>query len=168
MRGIRRRAAALATPPEPLSQEELRRRRRGSLRLVYRGSFDLLVEISAIVGPLAQRVAAAPRPGVFGPEVDEVVAAAHRAVVAIAGMLAEADAARRTAHLHYKVRGRARRMLVELAEQPGEPEIGADALVSGSWVSTPPRRQRASTTPIRFQPRRVRRRRGIQRAPSGR
>jgi hypothetical protein len=118
------------------TQAQLRDRRRTGLLHTYGGRFSLTTEVSAICDPLAQRVAAAPRPAIYWRPVDDLTVAVHGSVHAVVGLLAERDAQRRTAHLGVDVRGRSIRALVDLAERPKLPEIGDEALVTGSWAAT--------------------------------
>jgi hypothetical protein len=136
MRGyIRRRATPPeVTPPEPPSQDEQRRRRRGWLPVAYTGSFRLSDEVSAICGPLAERVAAQPNSRAFGADVQELVAAVHEVVGTVVGWLAEVDGRSRTEHLAQDMRGKAVRRLVELAPRPVLPEITDEMLASGAWA----------------------------------
>lgn len=118
------------------TQAELRQRRRTGLLHTYGGRWSLTAEVAAICDPLAQRVTAAPNPAGYWRSVDDVALAVHGLVHAVVGLLAEADAQRRTRHLGVDVRGRSIRALVDLAERPKLPEIGDDALTAGTWPAT--------------------------------
>ncbi|WP_240316498.1 hypothetical protein [Mycobacterium persicum] len=118
------------------TQDQLRDRRRAGLVHTYGGQWSLTAEVAALYDPLARRVAAAPNPAGYWRSVDDVALAVHGLVHAVVGLLAECDAQRRTKHLGVDVRGRSIRALVDLAERPKLPEIGDEALVSGTWPAT--------------------------------
>lgn len=130
------RAAQRPQCPPVYTQADLRERRRTGLLHSYGERWSLTAEVAAICDPLAQRVAAAPRPAGYWRSVDDVALAVHGLVHAVVGLLAEADAQRRTRHLGVDVRGRSIRALVDLAERPKLPEIGDDALTAGTWSAT--------------------------------
>jgi hypothetical protein len=132
-RSERRPEPAPAPPPQP-TQTELRERRRGQLQHTYSGSWSLTAELHDICTPLAARVAAEPRPAVYLPDIDRVDDAAHGVLCEVSALLAQADAARRTRHLGDD-RGRAIRLLVDLAAKPSAPEVTADAVVTGAWAT---------------------------------
>ncbi|WP_168705308.1 hypothetical protein [Gordonia paraffinivorans] len=129
-----RRAPRPATPPPTYSQAEQRERRRKHLPVTYDGRFDLTEEIRAIVGPLADRVAADPHPLTFAVQVDDVVVAVAGSVRTLAVLLAEREARRRTTHVPVSHRGAAVRAMVTLADKPADPEITDDDIRSGRWA----------------------------------
>jgi hypothetical protein len=104
-------------------QTKQRARRREQREVVYCGDFDLLAEVHDIITPLARRVSAGPNPAAFRPGIDEMTAAVHALVTEVARLVALADARRAAAHLHIEHRGRAVKMLLDLAERPVRPEI---------------------------------------------
>lgn len=118
-------------------QTEQRRRRRARQRIIYGGGFSLATEVAEIVTPLADRIAAEPLPSTWLPRVAELVEATRAAVTAVADMLAEADALRRTRHLPVDKRGTAVRLIREQAKQyrPECPVVTADDLAAGSWAA---------------------------------
>lgn len=128
--------------PSQYSQAELRERRRRGLTIGhYGGDWSLAAEIAAVVGPLADRVAAADRPARFRHcategSVPTVVEAVHEAVGVIVGWLAEAEARRRTKHLANEP-GKRRNAITafcDLATRPALPEVTDEALASGAWA----------------------------------
>ncbi|MGW0037501.1 hypothetical protein [Gordonia sp. NPDC003376] len=119
--------------PRPLTQPELRDRRRTHLPVTYTNTFDLVEEIEAITAPLAELVAAQPSPARFAPEVEDVASAVSGALRHIAKMVAESEARRKTARVPSENRDRARRALVELVDLPGDPEIAPEAIAAGTW-----------------------------------
>lgn len=126
-----------AQQPQPLlipTQDEIRDRRRKVLP-VYRWPDDwsLNTEFAAICEQLAERVAAAPNPAAHLRAVAELADAVHAAVHVVVGLLAQADAERRTQHLGTDDRGRSIRALIDLAERPAAPEITDDTLTEGTW-----------------------------------
>ena len=126
-----------AAPVSTVDQDEQRRRRRARLAIVYTGSFDLTEEVEQIIGPLAARVAADPVPRLYEFEVDAVVGAVHAVVLEAVKMLAEVDAARRTAHIgDFESRSRAMRLLDQARPRPARPEIDADGLSTVRWADS--------------------------------
>lgn len=133
----------LAEPQSPrqYGQAELRARRRAGLTVgTYGGDWSLAREIAEVVGPLAERVAAAPRPTRFSRSpvsVTWLAEAVHEAVGVLVGWVAEADARRKTAHLADEPGKRRYAMttLVDLAQRPALPEITDAALEDGSWAA---------------------------------
>lgn len=111
------------------SQDEQRQRRRQWLPVRYSSKFDLAAEVSAIVGPLAEHVAALRQPGVLRTEVDDVADAVHELLSTVVGMLAESRRLDRAAS------ARTRQAVRDLAQRPREPLIGDDMLISGSWAA---------------------------------
>jgi hypothetical protein len=120
------------------TQAQLRDRRWRGLLHTYSGRCSLTAEIAAICDPLAERVAAAPRPAAHWYQVNEVALGLHGLVHAAVGLLAEAGARRRTRHLGVDERGRSVRALVDLAERPRLREIGHEQLADGTWAAAPP------------------------------
>ncbi|OBI78913.1 hypothetical protein A5664_17060 [Mycolicibacterium fortuitum] len=139
----RKRATAVRPNDQPsrteavYSQAELRERRRAGLSTVYGGAFSLADEMSAAVHPLAYRVSTLPNPQVCAGRVADLADAAHELVSTVTGWLAELDARARTEHLAHDTAKRtaAVRLLVDLAQRPVLPEIGAEQVASGSWAA---------------------------------
>lgn len=136
-------AAQRSQPLRRYSQAELLDRRRTGLTVrQYGGDWSLAAEIAAVVGPLAQRVAAADRPGRFNrhhlagsiPALGEAV---HELTGTVVGWIAEADARQRTKHLADEPGKRryAITTLVDLAPRPALPEITDAMLADGSWAA---------------------------------
>lgn len=127
-------------PPRRYSQVELRQRRRAGLSVgTYGGDWSLAREIAEVVGPLAERVAAAHRPARFARSPVSVVwlaEAVHEAVGVLVGWVAETDARAKTAHLADEPGKRRYAMttLVDLAQRPALPEITDKALEDSSWA----------------------------------
>ena len=122
---------------ELTEQTEQRRRRRARQRIIYGGGFSLTTEVAEILTPLADRIAAEPVPAVWWSRVTELADATHTAIVAVADLLAEADALRRTRHLPVEPRGRAVVLLCEQAKQyrPDAVRVTDDELAAGSWAA---------------------------------
>jgi hypothetical protein len=118
------------------TQTERRDRRRKRLTVTLDGDWSLTTEIAAISDPLAQRIAASPRPAAYWRSIDDLADAVHQAVHVAVGLLAQADAERRCRHIGIDERGRSVRTLVDLAERPKRPEIADNALASGKWCAT--------------------------------
>lgn len=144
MTALRRKRAPAVLPtdqPAPnqpvCSQEGLRERRLTGLSTVYGGAFSLDHEVAAVVHPLAYRVAKLPNPQVCAGRVAELADAVHELVSTVTGWLAEVDARQRTEHLAHDTgkRTAAIRLLVDLAQRPTLPEIGAEQVASGSWAA---------------------------------
>lgn len=110
------------------TQDELRERRRGWLRVHYRADFDLAAEVSAIVGPLAASLSALPRPAALRRDVDAVADATHELVTVVVGMLAESR------HLDATAKARTAQAVRDLAQRPAEPALTDRQLASGRWV----------------------------------
>ncbi|MCQ4360624.1 hypothetical protein KQR54_05595 [Mycobacterium gordonae] len=122
--------------PTP-TQEQGRDRRRKLLPIyAWPGDWSLTAEVAAICDPLAERVAAATNPAAYLRAVTELADAVHQAVHVVVGLIAQADAERRTRHLGTDERGRSIRAVVDLAERPAAPEVSSEALVSGTWSAT--------------------------------
>ena len=130
------RAAQRPRPAPAYTQDQLRERRRAGLTHTYGGRWSLTAEVASICELLAERVAAAPRPGAYWRAVDDVAVAVHGLFHAVVGLLAERDAQRRTKHLGVDVRGRSIRALVDLAERPKLSEITDEQLAAGTWART--------------------------------
>jgi len=118
-------------------QAEQRRRRRARQTVVYRGGFSLTTEVAEMLTPLADRIAAEPSPSVWWQRVTELADATHSTIVAVADLLAEADALRRTRHLPPEKRGTAVRLIREQAKQyrPDRLVVTDDELAAGSWAA---------------------------------
>lgn len=124
-------------PPRPFTQSELRQRRRAGLTVGhYSGDWSLAREIAEVVGPLAERVAAAPRPARFKLPAMWLAEATHELVGTIIRWLAEADARRKTEHLKAEPGKRRYAMttLMDLAQRPPLPEITDKALTNARWA----------------------------------
>lgn len=130
------RAQQRPQPVRSFSQPEQCERRRAGLSVTLTRRWSLSSEIAAICDPLAQRAAATPRPAALWREVDALALAVHGLVHSVVGLLAEADAQRRTRHLGIEQRGRSVRALVDLAERPALPEITDDTIGDGTWPAT--------------------------------
>lgn len=146
----RRRPAPVQAPAPTFSQEELRERRRHRLPLAYDGSFDLAAEITAIVSPLAGRVAGLPQPLFARVWVVDVAEAVHELVGTVIGWTAEADALARTGHLADDPgkRTHAVKLYRDLAQRPALPDITDDMLISGSWAAVLVRLGRPHSGPL--------------------
>lgn len=116
------------TPQRAYTQDELRKRRRGWLRVHYRGDFDLAAEVAAILGPLTGPLSALPHPGALRRDIDELTDAVHELVSTVVGMLAESR------HLDHGAKVRTTRAVFDLAQRPAEPQISDEDLADGSWA----------------------------------
>lgn len=122
--------------PTP-TQEQVRDRWRKLLPIyAWPADWSLTVEVVAICEPLAERVAAAPNPAAYLRAVAELADAVHQAVHVVVGLLAQADAERRTSRLGTEDRSRSIRALVDLTPRPAAPEVTADMLSAGTWPAT--------------------------------
>lgn len=130
------RAARRECPVPQFTHAELRERRQAGLLHSYGGGWSLTTEVAALCNPLAQRVAATPNPLGYIRYVDDLTDAVHQAVHVVVGLLAEADAQRRTRHLRADDRGRSIRALIDLATRPPAPQITDDMLCDGTWTAT--------------------------------
>jgi hypothetical protein len=119
-----------------VDQVEQRERRRAQLPVEYTGEFDLLAELHDILAPLADQVAAEPSPLAYKPYVENLSGAVHKVAVTAADLVASADARRAAAHLPIEQRGRAVKMLRDLAVRPVPPTITDAELASGAWAGT--------------------------------
>jgi hypothetical protein len=144
VRALTRRRAPWATAapaPEPVfyTQDQQRERRRKGLPICYRGDFDLVKEVSAIVEPLAVQLAQLSGPvvlrsGVYdGPlvlrrRVDEVSDGVGELVSAVIGMLAES-------RLDAAAQARVVASVRDLAQRPREPQITDEMVLSGRWAA---------------------------------
>lgn len=129
------RAGQLDAPQRPpvFTQAQLRERRRKYLPLRYGGGFDLTDEVAAVCGPVAERVAAEPRPSAYANDVAEVGDAVHELVCVVVGLLAERAATRKVGHLPVDQRGRTKRALCDLAPRPAARVIDPARLADGGW-----------------------------------
>jgi hypothetical protein len=119
------------------SQDELRERRHKGYRIAaLDGGWSLALEVAAICEPLAERIAAAPGPTAYRRYVDDITDAVHSLVSTAVGLLARADAQRKTKHLGVDERGRSVKALVDLTPRPKLPEVGDDAMAAGTWPAT--------------------------------
>lgn len=119
--------------PPVYSQAENRQRRRQRLPITYDGGFDLPAEVAAVCGPVAERVAAEPRPSAYAADVAEIGDAVHELICVSVGLLAERAATRKVGHLPVDVRGRTKRALCDLAPRPAPPVIDPASLADGGW-----------------------------------
>jgi hypothetical protein len=119
-----------------VDQIKQRERRRAQLPVVYTGEFDLLAEVHDILAPLANQVAAERSPLTYRPYVDKLTGAVHTLAVKVADLVATADARRAAAHLPIEQRGRAVKMLRDLAVRPLPPAITDAEITSGAWANT--------------------------------
>ncbi|WP_341267049.1 hypothetical protein [Gordonia malaquae] len=124
------------TEPIVYDQTEQRARRRNRLPVALDGRFDLTVELAAILGPVAEVVAAEPSPGAYLATTDEVVDATFAAVSTLADLLADRGARGQLDAVRPDDRGRARRALRALAPRPTRPTLTRDDLAGGSWAAT--------------------------------
>lgn len=125
-------------PPRRYSQTELRERRRTGLTVGhYAGDWSLAREFAEVVGPLAERVAAAPRSARFWRAVNVLVEATHECASTAVGWIAEADAHAKTEHLKGEPGKRKYAMttLIDLAPRPALPEISRESLDTASWAA---------------------------------
>ncbi len=133
-------ATKTATTP-PLSQAELRARRRAGLPVVYTGDFELAAEVADICLPLARRAARCRGVHMVYPSlVRDLVDAVHgELVTAIVGWLAEIDAGNRMARerpdLDSASRREAVRHLVDLAPRPAVPHVSPDEIKTKTWAT---------------------------------
>ncbi|OLT32204.1 hypothetical protein BJF84_03580 [Rhodococcus sp. CUA-806] len=133
MKPFRRRRFELTTERPTLDQLAQRLRRRRRLANVLGAEFSLTDEISAIVGPLAGRVAADPIPRAYAENVDALADSVFGSVREIAELTGSGDDQRRTAHLSADDRRRAIALL-RSRRSGSRPEITAADLESGSWA----------------------------------
>ncbi len=124
-----RRRKYVAPPTRVYSQDEQRVRRRGWLRNHYHGDFDLAVEVTAIISPLAAELAALPHPLALRRDVDNVADGVHEVVSSVVGMLAESK------HLDRAARARTAQAVFDLAQRPDEPLITEAELTTGLWAA---------------------------------
>ncbi len=133
-----RRVFTLTEPELPADtddrQSALRDRRRARLAVVLDGTFDLAVEVAAIIRPLAARAETAASSRTVRAAIDDVADAVDGLVAAVAHLLAEADAQRRTKALPFEQATSARRALLRLHRRPTAPRIADGALVEGTWA----------------------------------
>lgn len=115
-------------------QDEQRRRRRGRLPVVYRGTFDLVAEVEATCAPLAERIAASPAPGAYSTAVADLVTAVHQAVLDLGDVIAAREARHRTTHLSAETRPRAVQLIVQTRPRPECPVAAPHTLVTGAWA----------------------------------
>lgn len=138
VRGTRRTPAALARQrPQPAptyTQAELRERRIQGYVVRLEGDWSFTAEVAAICVPLADRIAERGSPRTYIRYVEDLADAAHQAIHVVVGLLAEADAQRRTRHLPIDERGRALAVISTLVERPTLPEIDCDAVAAGTWA----------------------------------
>ncbi|MGV0646761.1 hypothetical protein ABQE44_25585 [Mycolicibacterium sp. XJ2546] len=106
-----------------MKQADIRRRRRAHMPIVHDGGWSLSREIAEVAGALAARIAARPMPLQFRRQVLAYADAAHEAVGAVTGWVAERDARRRTEHLadDEGKRRYAVTTLIDLAPRPALP-----------------------------------------------
>jgi len=117
-------------------QAEQRDRRRKRLAITLGEHFDALVEVHDVAQPLADRVAAEPRPFIYRDDIADLADAVHTLVTTVFDLVVTADAQRRTAHLKPQERNQAVRAFRELAERPTPPPAITDVeIASGTWVS---------------------------------
>ncbi|MDL9948763.1 hypothetical protein QSJ19_24890 [Gordonia sp. ABSL11-1] len=120
--------------PREFSQTELRERRRKHLTVTLDAAFDLCAEVEEITGPLAEAVAGSPTPHAHRLAVSGVNDAVAEVVFVAVALLAESDAARRTAHIaDMSDRRRARQLLTDRAQRPAAPVVTLDDLDTGEW-----------------------------------
>ena len=105
-------------------QTEQRDRRRKWLPITYDGTFDLVLEIHQIVGPLAAEASRLKQPVAVRRRVDEVVDAVSEIVHVAAGLIAESRANP----------AQTRRAAADLAARPRLPQISDKMIESGIWA----------------------------------
>lgn len=148
-----RRAEARPQPPREYTQPELLERRRNGLPVVLDGNWIFHHDVSAICGPLAEQIIAAPhssrflrtqpeaRPGHLVGErapsasIDDLALAVHGVAHAVVGFLQEANAERKTRHLSGDQRAHARAVIRALATRPELPEFDRADAQTGAWVT---------------------------------
>ncbi|OBF42824.1 hypothetical protein A5719_10295 [Mycolicibacterium peregrinum] len=131
---MRARDGLLPSAPRRYSQAQLRERRHQGLPVTLGGSWSLAREVAAICEPLT--AVDLPRPLSYGRCVDDLTDAVHTLVHDVVGLLARADAERRTRHIRIDQRGRSIQALVDLAPRPQLPVITDKQLADGSWAQT--------------------------------
>jgi hypothetical protein len=115
--------------------DECRVARRTKMPWSWPAEFSLPGEIEAICRPLAAAVAALPDPARLAGPVNQLAGAVYEAVTEVADMTTRFDALRRCAHVPVDERGRALRLLRDLAPPPpARPVIDEAALVGGDWA----------------------------------
>ncbi|ANE80151.1 hypothetical protein A7U43_13235 [Mycobacterium adipatum] len=128
--------ARRAGVPEPTyNQTEQRDRRRQGFTGLLGGGWSLSAEVAAICSPLANRCAERGAPRAFVRYVEDVADAVAELIFVATGLLAEADAQRRTRHLPLQERERARIAIRALTPRPQLPEIASDDVGSGTWAT---------------------------------
>jgi hypothetical protein len=127
---------AVAAPAhvERITQEQCRQARRAKMPFDWPAGFDLAAEIEAICQPLADAVATADHPATLATPIDRLAAAVHQAVSEIADVVGRADAWRRCAELPVDQRGRALRLVKELAPRPPRLAVTAAGCATGGWA----------------------------------
>lgn len=126
------RRGALPTAPPKYTPDQLRERRHQGLPVTLGGDWSLRDELAAICAPLT--AVDRPRPLSYGRCVDDLTEAVHTLVHDVVGLLARADAERRTRHLGVDDRGRSIRAIVDLAPRPALPVITDKMLAKGTWT----------------------------------
>ncbi|MDL9948261.1 hypothetical protein QSJ19_22305 [Gordonia sp. ABSL11-1] len=116
------------------SQADNRERRRRRLTVVLDGGFDLAAEVAEICAPLAEAVAGSPTPHTHRLAMSAVNDAVAEVVFVAVALLAESDAAQRTAHIaDLSDLRRAMTMLTDRAQRPAAPVVTLDDLDTGEW-----------------------------------
>lgn len=128
---LARRAGA---PAPTYSQTELRERRRQGFTVLLGGGWSLGQEVGAICSPLAIRAAERGGPRTYLRYCEDLEDAVAELIFVATGLLAEADAQRRTRHLPLQERERARIAIRALTQRPRLPEITSDVVAEGTWV----------------------------------
>lgn len=130
---LRARAGQLPTAPPRFTQAQQRERRRTGLTVKLGGDWSLRDEMAEIFEPLT--AVNQPRPLSYARCVDDLTEAVHTLVHDVVGLLARADAERRTRHLGVDDRGRSIRAIVDLAPRPALPVITDAMLRDGTWAT---------------------------------
>jgi hypothetical protein len=120
---------------DPVTQEQCRAARRAKMPFDWPAEFDLSAEIAAICQPLADAVAAADDPAKLAASVNQLAQAVCDSVAEVADLVGRADAWRRCADLPVMERGRALRLIKELAPRPPRLSATAAGCRSGGWAA---------------------------------
>ncbi|SIJ61775.1 Uncharacterised protein [Mycobacteroides abscessus subsp. bolletii] len=129
---MRARDGRMPTATHTFTQAQLRERRHQGLPVKLGGGWSLRDEVAEIVEPLT--AVDQTRPLSYARCVDDLTEAVHTFVHDVVGLLARADAERRTRHIGIDQRGRSIQALVDLTVRPRQPVITDKALIDGTWA----------------------------------